>query len=117
MYKIPDCMEFKERTGMDKTDMLTVVVEISVLNHIKVILPFNVIKIIFNETYTLQTIKVANEIHGTTLNHVFSVVAQSWYYQLSNFFDVVDYPVAGYESPHVITELHQHFSDCLIDYR
>lgn len=48
---------------------------------------------------------------------MFSVVAQSWYYQLSDFFDVVDYPVAGYESPHVITELHQHISDCLIDYR
>lgn len=55
--------------------------------------------------------------HGTVLRHIFCVVAQSWYYQLSDFFDVVDYPVAGYESPHVITELHQHFSECLIDYR
>lgn len=37
LYKIPDGMEFKERTGVDLSDMLTVVVEISVCNHIKVI--------------------------------------------------------------------------------
>lgn len=37
LYKIPDCMDFKERTGIEKSDMLTVVVEISVCNHIKVI--------------------------------------------------------------------------------
>lgn len=36
LYKIPDCMDFKERTSIDKSDMLTVVVEISVCNHIKV---------------------------------------------------------------------------------
>ncbi|CAH1722364.1 unnamed protein product [Aphis gossypii] len=98
LYKIPDGMDFKERSDINKSDMLTVVVEISVCNHIK-------------------TIRVANEIYGTTLRHIFSVVAQSWYHQLSDFFDVVDYPVAGYESPHVITELHQHISDCIIDYR
>lgn len=51
------------------------------------------------------------------MRQIFCVNAQSWYYQLSDFFDVVDYPVAGYESPHVITELHQHISECLIDYR
>ncbi|VVC35435.1 Vacuolar protein sorting-associated protein 13, N-terminal domain,Vacuolar protein sorting-associated [Cinara cedri] len=98
LFKTPDGMDFKERAGINKPDMLTVVVEISVCDHIK-------------------TIRVANEINGTTLRHMFSVVAQSWYYQLSDFFDVVDYPVAGYESPHVITELHQHITDCLIDYR
>lgn len=37
LYKIPDSMEFKERTSIDKSDMLTVVVEISVCDHIKVI--------------------------------------------------------------------------------
>jgi len=36
LYKIPDCMDFKERTDINKSDMLTVVVEISVCNHIKV---------------------------------------------------------------------------------
>jgi len=36
LYKIPACMDFKERTGINKSDMLTVVVEISVCNHIKV---------------------------------------------------------------------------------
>ncbi|XP_050544499.1 autophagy-related protein 2 homolog B [Daktulosphaira vitifoliae] len=98
LYQVPLGMDLKERPDIDKTDMLTIVVEISVHNHIK-------------------TIRVANEIFGTTLKHVFSIVPQSWYYQLSDFFDVVDYPVAGYESPHVITELHQHFNECLIDYR
>lgn len=37
LYKIPDGMDFKERTSIDKSDMLTVVVEITVCNHIKVI--------------------------------------------------------------------------------
>jgi RNA-splicing ligase RtcB len=37
LYKIPDGMDFKERLSMDKSDMLTVVVEISVCDHIKVI--------------------------------------------------------------------------------
>ncbi|XP_050420614.1 autophagy-related protein 2 homolog B isoform X2 [Adelges cooleyi] len=98
LYQVPNGMDLKERSCMDNSDMLTVVVEISVCNHIK-------------------TIRVANEISGTTLRHVFSIVSQSWYYQLSDFFDVVDYPVAGYESPHVVTELHQHIRECLIDYR
>lgn len=38
LYKIPEGMDFKERTDVDHSDMLTVVVEISVCNHIKVIL-------------------------------------------------------------------------------
>lgn len=38
LYKIPDGMEFKERTSINKSDMLTVVVEISVCDHIKVII-------------------------------------------------------------------------------
>jgi len=38
LYKIPDGMDFKERSDINKSDMLTVVVEISVCNHIKVIL-------------------------------------------------------------------------------
>jgi len=37
LYKTPDGMNCKERTNTDKFDMLTVVVEISVRNHIKVI--------------------------------------------------------------------------------
>jgi len=43
LYKIPACMDFKERTGIDKSDMLTVVVEISVCNHIKVTILHNII--------------------------------------------------------------------------
>lgn len=38
LYKIPEGMDFKERTDIDHSDMLTVVVEISVCNHIKVML-------------------------------------------------------------------------------
>lgn len=37
LYKIPDGMDFKERTSVNKSDMLTVIVELSVCNHIKVI--------------------------------------------------------------------------------
>lgn len=37
LYKVPECMDFKERTETDNDNMLTVVVEISVCNHIKVI--------------------------------------------------------------------------------
>lgn len=36
LYKTPDSMDFKERSSLSKPDMLTVVVEISVYNHIKV---------------------------------------------------------------------------------
>lgn len=34
-------MDFKERSGTNKSDMLTVVVEISVCNHIKVNMLYN----------------------------------------------------------------------------
>lgn len=46
LYKIPDGMDFKERTSSDKSDMLTVVVEISVCNHIKVLFLNNILYII-----------------------------------------------------------------------
>lgn len=36
-------MDFKERTGIDKSDMLTVVVEISVNNHIKVKISYSLL--------------------------------------------------------------------------
>lgn len=47
LYNIPDGMDFKERTGLDKSDMLTVVVEISVCNHIKVLLIYYILMKLF----------------------------------------------------------------------
>ena len=32
-------------------------------------------------------------------------------------FDLRDYPIAGYQLPHILTELHTHIRSCAIDYR
>lgn len=41
----------------------------------------------------------------------------NWISQLSDFFNVLDYPVPGYVAKDVLTELHLHLWDCAIDYR
>lgn len=64
-----------------------------------------------------QTFRVAVGVRGATLHHKMSTSGHSWFKQLTDFFDILDYPVAGYDRPCVITELHLHFWDCAIDYR
>lgn len=46
-----------------------------------------------------------------------SLPYQSVYSQLIDFFDVIDYPVTGYEPLPIVVEYHQHFFDCALDYR
>lgn len=41
----------------------------------------------------------------------------SWLSQLINFFDVVDYPILHYQPWKIVTQLHQQFVNCVIDYR
>ncbi|XP_063242394.1 autophagy-related protein 2 homolog A [Bacillus rossius redtenbacheri] len=68
-------------------------------------------------THNIKTFRVAAGLRGSTLRHRMCVSSHSWFTQLLDFFDVMDYPVAGYDPPGVITELHLHFWDCAIDYR
>lgn len=68
-------------------------------------------------THYVKTFRVAVGVRGTTLRHKMSTSGHSWFKQLTDFFDILDYPVAGYERPCVITELHLHFWDSAIDYR
>uniref|UniRef100_T1I444 Autophagy-related protein 2 n=5 Tax=Rhodnius TaxID=13248 RepID=T1I444_RHOPR len=63
------------------------------------------------------TVRVACSLSGATLRHRVARHHQSWLSHLMDFFDVVDYPVKGYESPQFITELYLHIWDSAIDYR
>ncbi|XP_045024451.1 autophagy-related protein 2 homolog A isoform X1 [Daphnia magna] len=65
----------------------------------------------------VKTFKTAIAVQGGILRHRFAPPTQSWFNQLIDFLDVVDYPIAGYCTPTVITELHLNISDCGIDYR
>ncbi|XP_069689778.1 autophagy-related protein 2 homolog B isoform X2 [Periplaneta americana] len=67
--------------------------------------------------HNLKTFRVAAGLRGATLRHRMCISSHSWFTQLVDFFDVIDYPVAGYEPPGVITELHMHLWDCAVDYR
>ncbi|BES90892.1 autophagy-specific gene 2 [Nesidiocoris tenuis] len=64
-----------------------------------------------------KTIKVSCSLVGATLKHYVTASYSSWLTQFLDFFDVVDYPVKGYDSPQVITELYFHLLDSAIDYR
>nr|QSV39518.1 autophagy associated protein [Locusta migratoria] len=65
----------------------------------------------------LKTFRVAAGLRGATLRHRMCASSTSWFTQFVDFFDVRDYPVAGYDPPGVITELHMHLWDCAVDYR
>ncbi|XP_075223558.1 autophagy-related 2 [Lycorma delicatula] len=64
-----------------------------------------------------KIVRVACGIRGATLRHRVTAGKYNWFNQLLQFFEVMDYPVPGYNPPQVITELHQHLWDCAIDYR
>ncbi|KAG1685123.1 Autophagy-related protein 2 B [Nymphon striatum] len=61
--------------------------------------------------------KVALRLSRSTLKHNFTVSSQLWLNQLMDFFDVADYPIAGYECLPVVNELHLMFSECVVDYK
>ncbi|XP_054259234.1 autophagy-related protein 2 homolog A [Macrosteles quadrilineatus] len=65
----------------------------------------------------IKLMRVACGIRGGTLRHKVTHSHHSWLMQLLDMFDVMDYPVAGYQPSQVILELHQHLWDCVVDYR
>ncbi|XP_071454260.1 autophagy-related protein 2 homolog A [Hetaerina americana] len=75
------------------------------------------IRIHADPSTNLKNFRVAAGIRGATLRHFVTPSANSWLTQLVDFFDVLDYPVAGYSPPRVVTELHLHLWDCAVDYR
>ncbi|XP_066992632.2 autophagy-related protein 2 homolog A [Anabrus simplex] len=76
------------------------------------------IKIQMDDTmHNLKTFRVAAGVRGATLRHRMCASSNSWFTQFMDFFDVIDYPIAGYDPPGVITELHMHLWDCAVDYR
>jgi len=64
-----------------------------------------------------QTFRVAASLRGATLRHRMCTSNHSWFTQIVDFFDVINYPVHGYVPLEVITELHMHLWDCAVDYR
>lgn len=65
----------------------------------------------------IKTVRVSCGIKGATLRHYVTPSEHSWLTQLMDFFDVVDYPVKGYDSPQSITELYLNLEESLVDYR
>ncbi|XP_026686796.1 autophagy-related protein 2 homolog A-like [Diaphorina citri] len=85
--------------GADTSDMLTVAVHT------------------YLDDRQLKMNRVSCCLRGATLRHRMSLPYQSVYSQLIDFFDVIDYPVTGYEPLPIVVEYHQHFFDCALDYR
>ncbi|XP_046401930.1 autophagy-related protein 2 homolog B isoform X2 [Ischnura elegans] len=75
------------------------------------------IRIHADPSTNLKNFRVAAGIRGATLRHYVTPSTSSWLTQLVDFFDVLDYPVAGCSPPRVVTELHLHLWDCAVDYR
>lgn len=61
--------------------------------------------------------RVAIGIREATLFHRVCRAQSSWLTQLIDFFDVIDYPISGYEPSTVLCEMHVHLWDCSVDYR
>lgn len=70
-----------------------------------------------HETHHVKTVRVAVGLKMGTLKHRSCAEPNSWFTQLIDFFDVLDYPIAGYTPMSVLTEFHLHLWDCAIDYR
>ncbi|XP_037027616.1 autophagy-related protein 2 homolog B [Bradysia coprophila] len=65
----------------------------------------------------IKKIKVAAGIQKTTLRHFTALQEHTWLMQLIDMFDVTDDPVLGYQPMGVVTEMHLHLWDTVIDYR
>lgn len=70
-----------------------------------------------HETHHMKTIRVAVGVRLATLRHRMCAEPNSWFTQMIDFFDVLDYPIPGYNPMAVLTEFHLHLWDCAIDYR
>ena len=75
----------------------------------------NVLHVLFD--YFLQTFQVALLFRNSTLRHRMALENEAWFTQIVDLFDVVDYPVKGYEPPDTVTELNLTLQACGIDYR
>lgn len=75
------------------------------------------IQIKANPEQKRKRIRVAAGIQLATLRHYFTLSQHTWLTQLTDMFDVIDYPILGYTPSGVVTELHLHIWDCAIDYR
>ena len=64
-----------------------------------------------------QELLIAIGLRNSTVHyHPFASTADWWLIQLVEFFNVVDYPIAGYEMPRTIAELHVHTWSSSISY-
>lgn len=99
IYKSNSKMNWSEKLNAEKPDMFTVALSSNVDNR------------------RIKTIRISCGIKGATLRHYVTSSEHSWLTQLMDFFDVVDYPVKGYDSPQAITELHFNLEDSIVDYR
>uniref|UniRef100_A0A914VF89 Autophagy-related protein 2 n=1 Tax=Plectus sambesii TaxID=2011161 RepID=A0A914VF89_9BILA len=64
-----------------------------------------------------KDILAAIGIRNTTVHmHPFAEPGHFWITQLIDFFDVPDYPIAGYELPKITTELHVHAMSSTVSY-
>ncbi|XP_033188946.1 autophagy-related 2 [Bombus vancouverensis nearcticus] len=70
-----------------------------------------------HQTHRIKTFRVAVGIANATLRYRMCNTGTSWFTQLTDCLDVADHPVAGYSPPGILTELHVHLWNCMVDYR
>ncbi|CAG0883695.1 unnamed protein product [Darwinula stevensoni] len=97
---VPTSMNGFVGKGMDSLDMITLVIEHNL-----------------DKDHHLKRFQIALAFRGTTLRYRMFPTNQGWLNELIDFFDVVDFPLDGYEPPTVVSELHLHFWGSAIDYR
>ncbi|XP_043221446.1 autophagy-related protein 2 homolog A-like isoform X2 [Amphibalanus amphitrite] len=70
-----------------------------------------------DETNNIKTFTVAVGLDGCALRPRMLPSRQLFVAQLMDMFDVVDFPVAGYEMPGTVTQLHLRVADSALDFR
>ncbi|KAH1007770.1 hypothetical protein HUJ04_004965 [Dendroctonus ponderosae] len=93
-------MSLSKHRGKDR-EMFTVAVKVEA-NH---------------ETHHVKVVTVSLGLNGATLRHKMGKQPNSWISHLMDYFNVEDYPIPGYVPKDVLTELHLHIWDSIIDYR
>lgn len=99
-YPSPKNISLSEKTVASNRDMLSIAMEIQKCRPRKI-----------------KKIKVAAGIQHATLRYNPALSEHTWLTQLIDMFDVTDCAVEGYIPLDVITEMHLHLWDCVIDYR
>ncbi|XP_050294529.1 autophagy-related protein 2 homolog A isoform X2 [Anthonomus grandis grandis] len=70
-----------------------------------------------HETHHVKVVTVSLGLNKATLRHKMGQQPNTWISHIIDFFNVQDYPIAGYVAKDVLTELHVHLWDCAVDYR